>query len=134
MTTQVYIVEDHSLMRQVMREAIEKMAGLAVCGVAASAEEALEDLRDLPADVALIDMSLPQMSGIDLVRLLRLSRPALRCLIFSGHKEPGYVRHVLAAGAQGYLLKGNPAEIRQAIATVMAGKQFISAALQDPDP
>jgi DNA-binding NarL/FixJ family response regulator len=133
MATRIYIVEDHCLMRQVLREMIDKVPGLEVCGVAASAEEALAGLNGAEVDVALIDISLPQMSGAELVAVLRARWPALRCLILSGHNEASYVKHGLAAGAQGYILKGNPAELQEGIASVLAGNRYLSEPLRPSD-
>ena len=130
MTTQIFIVEDHTLMRQLLRQAVEKMPGLAVSGVASSAEEALDKLHNLEADLVLVDMSLPRMSGVELIRELRERSPALRFLVVSGHKETTYVEQTLAAGAHGYLLKGNPYEIPEAITQVLAGNTFLSAPLR----
>ena len=134
MATQVYIVEDHPLVRQVVSKVIEKMPGLSVCGAASSGEEALERLKTLKVDVVLIDMSLPQMSGLELLRQLQRRRPELPCLIFSGHEESRYVQAALAAGARGYLVKGRPAEIERAIGEVIAGRRYISEALRSREP
>lgn len=134
MATQIYIVEDHTLMRRLTCEAIEKMPGFSVCGTAGSAEEALDAIDGAEVDLVLIDVSLPQMSGLELLEVLLDRWPTLRCLIFSGHKEPTYVRQALSAGARGYLLKGNPYEIRMAIDEVLAGNRFLSEALQMSKP
>jgi DNA-binding NarL/FixJ family response regulator len=133
MPAQIYIVEDHAIMRQVLKEAIEKIPGLAVCGMATSGEEALAALVEIEADLALVDMSLPQMSGAELIGELHKQRPALYCLILSGHKESSYVEQALTAGARGYVLKGDPREIGEAIAQVLAGKIYLSKALKQPD-
>lgn len=132
-TSQIYLVEDHSLMRQALQSSVEMLPGLVVCGAAASAEEALVALAapgGVAADVVLIDMSLPGMSGIELVQKLLARRPALRCLILSGHREPAYVEQALAAGAWGYVLKGYPQDITEAIAEVLDGNQYLSRALR----
>lgn len=132
MATTVFLVEDHPYMRQIMGEMVARAPDLTVCGEAASAEEALEALEavDGPApDVALVDISLPQMSGLELVRVLRRRWPEMRCLVVSGYKESNYVQKALSAGAQGYLLKGDPLEVQEAIREVMAGKQYISRSL-----
>lgn len=130
MGTRIYIVEDHERMRELLGSWIDALPGLSVCGAAASAETALEELPGLGADLVLVDMSLPQMSGIDLVAALQVRFPGVRCLIMSGHNEPRYVERALAAGAHGYVLKGKPSEIEPAIAAVLAGGRFISPALQ----
>ena len=131
-TSQIYLVEDHVLMRQALQSTVEMLPGLVVGGAADSAEEALAALAapgGVAVDVALIDMSLPDMSGIELIRKLLTLRPALRCLILSGHREPAYVEQALAAGAWGYVLKGYPGDIAEAIAAVLAGNQYLSRAL-----
>lgn len=130
MSSNVYIVEDNDRMRTLLRDWIDELPGLSVCGAAATAETALEELPDLGADLAVVDMSLPAMGGIELVAALRRRLPQMRCLILSGHNEKTYVERALAAGAQGYLLKGEPAEIENAIAQVLSGEQYLSASLK----
>lgn len=130
MTTKIYIVEDHPLMRNMLHEVIDKMPGATVCGAAATAEEALDELDDVEADLALIDVSLPKMSGNELLEILRERHPMLCCLVLSGHKESNYVEQAIAAGAWGYVLKGDPRELQEAIEAVLAGKRFVSRQLR----
>jgi DNA-binding NarL/FixJ family response regulator len=130
MSSNVYIVEDNDRMRALLHDWIDELPGLSVCGSAATAETALEELPELDADLAVIDMSLPAMGGIELVAALREKRPRMRCLILSGHNEKSYVERALAAGAQGYLLKGEPGEIENAIAQVLSGGRYLSASLK----
>lgn len=130
MNSNVYIVEDNDRMRALLRDWIDELPGLNVCGAAATAETALEELPGMQADLAVIDMSLPAMGGIELVAALREQRPQMRCLILSGHNEKSYVERALAAGAQGYLLKGEPGEIENAITQVLSGEQYLSASLK----
>lgn len=130
MGAKIYIVEDHARMRELLRDWIDALPGLSVSGAADSAETALEELPKLDAALVLVDMSLPRMSGIELVAAVRAQWPDIRCLIMSGHNEPGYVERALAAGAQGYVLKGKPSEIEPAIRAVLAGERFISPVLQ----
>lgn len=131
MNNSVYIVEDHPRMRDLLREWIDDLPGLSVCGTAESAETALRELETVSADIAMIDMSLPMMGGIELVAALRERHPHTRCLILSGHNEARYVERALAAGAQGYLLKGEPSEIQTAIGRVLAGERYLSAGLSN---
>jgi DNA-binding NarL/FixJ family response regulator len=126
----IYIVEDHPLMRQMLRESVEKMAGFSVSGTAASAEEALSTLDRLEVHLVLIDMSLPQMNGAELVAVLQKRQPELPCLIVSGHRETIYVKQALLAGARGYVVKGDPYEIEEAIHEVLAGNKYLSKQLR----
>ncbi|MBX3012271.1 MAG: response regulator transcription factor [Caldilineaceae bacterium] len=132
MATKLYIVEDHPLMQRMLRERIDRLPNLQVIGVAATAEEALTQLATLEVDLVLVDVSLPGMNGIDLVRALLLQRPGLLCLMLSGHQESSYVQRALAAGARGYLAKGNPPELGEAIPQILQGGTYLSSSLHLP--
>jgi DNA-binding NarL/FixJ family response regulator len=127
---QVFIVEDHPIMREALGDLIKSEPGFAVCGSAATGEEALQHLAGVAADLVLIDLALTGMNGIELVRVLRERQPDLRCLVLSGLREATYVRQALGAGARGYVLKGKPEELLEAIQEVSAGGIYLSAALQ----
>lgn len=126
MSTNVYIVEDHDVMREMLEAFVAHEPGLSVCGAAGSAEEALEGMAHCAPGLALVDVSLPAMSGIDLVRSLKNDNLNLRCLMVSGHTEQVYVQDALNAGAQGYVMKGSPARLRSAIQAVLNGEVYIS--------
>lgn len=124
------LVEDHPILVRTMERFLARQSDIAIVATLGSAEAALAQLPDLAVDLALIDVSLPGMSGIELVATLHEQQPALRCLILSGHTEPRYVRRALDAGARGYLIKGKPALLVEAVQRVMAGEIYISADLQ----
>ncbi|RPI22914.1 MAG: DNA-binding response regulator [Acidobacteria bacterium] len=126
----LFIVEDHPITRQTLCEFLERVPDLTVVGTAASAEEALKQLGDsVKYDLLLVDVSLPAMSGIEFVGEVRKIAPDSRCVMLSGHDDITYVNRALAAGARGYLLKGNPDELVVGIREVMAGRTFFSADL-----
>lgn len=127
---QVFVVEDNERMRATLCEWLETLPDTQCCGTAASGEEALEALDGSSADVVMIDMSLPNMSGVELVAALRARQPNLNCLICSGHTESSYMRQALEAGARGYLLKGDPNEIETALNEVLAGNLYRSPSLR----
>ncbi len=130
MLTHIFIVEDHPLMREMLNEFLPVHApDLEVCGAAGRGEEALECFEAAAADLALIDVALPGMTGIDLVEKLQARRPGLPCLMYSGHGEIAYVERALAAGARGYLLKGDPEELVGAIRQVLDGDTYVSKSL-----
>lgn len=120
----ICIVEDHEDTRRMLAEFVSHCAGLQVCGMAQSGEEALAQLDGANADLILIDVSLPGMSGIDLLRTTRERWPQLRCLVVSAFQEAMYGKRVLALGAQGYVTKGDPEQLFDAIPLALAGKTY----------
>jgi DNA-binding NarL/FixJ family response regulator len=123
---QIYVVEDHPLIQRMVEEILNRSTDLTVCGFAATAAEALEKLRATTVDLVLVDISLPDMSGIELVGILLAENPKLPCLMLSGHQEIKYIQQALAAGARGYLAKGNPRELTGAIRQVLQGGLYLS--------
>jgi len=105
MKPQVFIVEDHEDMRQGLLVLLEVVADVEICGSAGTGEEALEVIGRGRPDLVLVDVSLPGMSGIDLVRRLRELHPDLRCLVISGHSEDRFRQPALDAGALDYIVK-----------------------------
>lgn len=121
-------------MQRMISEFIKRMPDLQVCGMAATAQEALAQLPSLAADLVLVDVSLPDMDGIHLVSELLEQQPTLYCLMLSGHQEHSYVQRALAVGARGYLAKGNPLELINAIQRVLHGELYLSESLRTIHP
>jgi len=127
MPANIFIVEDNPMIQKLLSKLLSKLPNMHVCGTAATAQEALALLPEVEANLLLIDISLPDMSGIDLVSILHSRQPELRCLMLSGYQEPTYVKDALAAGAQGYLVKGAFYELTDAIRQVLIGKVYLSS-------
>jgi DNA-binding NarL/FixJ family response regulator len=121
-------------MREVLRDYLGALPGFEVCGESESAEEALEKLDAAAADLVLVDTSLPHMTGIDFVGEVAARWGSLPCLMLSGHGHEGYVQRALAAGARGYVLKGDPAELPGAIREVLGGHEYVSPRLRGGRP
>jgi DNA-binding NarL/FixJ family response regulator len=103
----IFLIDDHEVMRDSLARYLAVM-GHRICGMASNAEEALAELADASGvDLAIVDVSLPGMSGISLVSELRHRRPEVRCVMLTGHKQERYVSRAFAAGAHGYLVKGS---------------------------
>lgn len=126
----VLIVEDHAVMSQILVAYLSNQSDFDICGTASTGEDALTQLPG-DADIVLVDLSLPEMSGIDLIREVRTRWPALPCLVCSGHDEALYVGRALAAGVRGYVAKGNPAELSEGIRCVLGDDEFLSASLRE---
>lgn len=129
MKTQIFIVDDHPIVRHALASMITRMVDFDVCAVATTAESAIEQLKHILPDLILVDVSLPAMDGIELVRTILERRPQQYCAIYSGNSEPGAVTRAFAAGARGYILKGQPSELQGALQQIMAGDFYASAAL-----
>jgi DNA-binding NarL/FixJ family response regulator len=126
----IFLVEDHAGFASALNNMLSQSQSLKIIGVAETAEEALAQLRDLKADLVLIDFSLPDMTGLNLLERLHHEHPDLRCAILSGHLLPQHARRALDVGARGYLIKDNPLEILQGIQSMLNGELYVSEELR----
>jgi len=103
----VLLVDDHLLVRWHTRRQIEEIAGLKVVGEAADGFEAVALTRTLAPDLVCMDISMPGLDGIEATRRIRAECPRVRVLILTSHAEQCFQRDAMAAGAHGFVLKGN---------------------------
>ncbi|MFP5352863.1 MAG: response regulator [Actinomycetota bacterium] len=126
----LFLVDDHEMMRLGLRQALSKERDITVVGEAAGFDEALVSLGSLEADVALLDVRLPERSGIELCREVVDQKPGLRCLIYTSAPGDGPLQEAILAGASGYLLKDAPREeLVEAIRRVADGQSLIDPAV-----
>ena len=124
------IVDDHPLFRKGLEELIHSDADFAVCGEAGNAAEAMEVIRKLNPDMAIVDLSLPGANGIELIKNIRAEFPSLPILVLSMHDESLYALRALRAGADGYVMKHEAmANVIQAIREVFNGRPYLSPAM-----
>jgi DNA-binding NarL/FixJ family response regulator len=124
---QIYIVDDHPLMRKGLAMTIEKEMGFEVCGQAESAEEALSEMIRLTPDAAVVDISLPGMNGIELIKNILHQLPGLKILVVSRHDEELYAERALRAGAKGYLMKLEATDVLvSALHQILKGNIYLS--------
>jgi DNA-binding NarL/FixJ family response regulator len=130
--TRVMIVDDHELMRDGLRQLISRQANLEVCGEAASEREARGRFRELQPDLVVVDLTLQESSGLDLIKWIRQERPDTKVIVSTMHDERDFGDRALRAGAVGYVNKHLPARtILAAIARVLEGKLFFSDTLTE---
>lgn len=129
-STSVFIVEDHEVVRRVLSQFIERLPDFNLCGVAATAEAALVQIPDYQPQLVLVDVSLPGMSGIELIRILHEQYPAMWTLAVSAHEEGVYAGQALNAGARGYVMKGKTEQLREALRQVSSGNIYLSERME----
>ena len=123
----IVIADDHHLVREGIRQVLQTGDEFEVVGQAGSGAEALRLVEALAPDVLVLDVSMPDQSGIEVTSALRDRGSSVRVLILSVHDHPQYVIEAVRAGARGYLRKDTePAELRRAIRAVAKGESFFS--------
>jgi DNA-binding NarL/FixJ family response regulator len=128
--TQILVVDDHPIVREGVRHQIETQPDMAVCGEVGRASDAMHFLQKSPVDIAIVDISLEGRSGIDLIKQMRASKFGFPVLVLTIHDEVTYAQRVLAAGAQGYLVKSEaPSLIIYALRRLLTGEFFLSRSM-----
>jgi DNA-binding NarL/FixJ family response regulator len=125
--TRILIVDDHPIVRLGIRQMLAAEPDLEVFGEAESADAAKQSIVRTPPDLAIIDLSLAEGTGLDLIRWLRESMPRLPVLVLSMHDEALFAERVLRAGARGYIMKREAITgLVSAIRRVLAGRIYVS--------
>ncbi len=128
----IFIADDHAMFAEGLESLLSEEPDFKVCGYARNAEETLQRVPDVQPDVLLLDINLPDRSGIEVCQVLRERCPSLKILVLSMHKDESYISAMLANGAQGYVLKNTGrAELCQAIRALVEGKTYFSKEVTD---
>jgi len=123
----ILLADDHTIMRRGLRLLLERQPGFEVVGEAADGRQAAERAEGTKPDVVVLDIAMPNMSGIEAAQRIRASLPQAAIVILSMHSDEGYVLRALKAGAKGYLLKDSAeSDLIEAIRAVSEGKAFFS--------
>ena len=123
----ILLADDHTLIRRGLRALLERQSGFAVVAEAADGRQAVEAAEAVSPDVAVIDIGMPNLNGIEAARRITEKRPETAVVILSMHADESYVLRALKSGARGYLLKDSPEEdLIHAIRAVHDGKAFFS--------
>jgi len=126
----VMIADDHAIVRQGLKQILNETDDIRVTGEAETGFQAIKIARQYDFDVTLLDISLPDRNGIDVLKQIRKDRPNLAILVLSMHNEHEFAIRALKAGAAGYLNKQSaPAQLVTAIRQVASGDKYISPAL-----
>ena len=123
----ILIADDHAIVRRGLKQIIEGSGEMIVVAEAESGIDALHKIREIACDVVLLDISMPDMSGIDVLKQIHAEKPQLPILILSIYSEDQYAKRLIKAGAVGYMTKESaPSEVIKALQHVAGGKKYIS--------
>ncbi len=126
MSCRLLLADDHHIVRQALRGLLEA-AGHEVVGEASDGHEALKLARTLNPDIAVLDLSMPLLNGVDAAREMRRLSPGIRTILLTMYTDKGYVLQALRAGAKGYVLKTQAAEdLISAIHEILRGETYLS--------
>lgn len=126
MPIRVLIVDDHTIVRTGLRALIKGEAGMDLVGEATCGEEAIKLARELQPDILVLDLSLPDMDGIQITRKLKQDQPDVRVLILTVHEDEALLRESMRAGASGYVIKhAAESELIAAIHTLEIGGMYV---------
>ncbi len=123
----ILVADDHGLVRRGVRAVLHSRRGWRVVGEAANGREAVQKAKELKPDVAVVDIGMPELDGVEVARQIRETVPDTKVLVLSMHESDGMVRRALEAGALGYLLKSDLTEcLAKAVEAVAKGKRFLT--------
>ncbi|MFY7971643.1 MAG: response regulator [Flavobacteriales bacterium] len=128
MSTQILLVDDHQIVIDGIRALLATEKNVEIKGEAHNGAEALEMLHLLKVDIALMDLDMPTMGGLEATKLIRAKFPEVKIIVLTMHDEKAMVQSMIDAGADGYLLKNSPkAELLRAISAVSGGESYFPA-------
>ncbi len=129
-TIRIVLAEDHSLVREGTHRILEQYSDLTVIGEAADGEEALELITRLKPDVAILDIRMPKLNGIEVVRQMKKHSPDTKALMLTAYDDDDYILALMEAGASGYLLKtAHASELVKAVRSVHLGEPVLHPAI-----
>lgn len=128
----IVIADDHAFLREGIKKTIQDEIDMKIIGEASNAMDAVKLIKELEPDVAILDISMPGKSGLDVLKDLKAIKKGFRVLILSMHPEDRFAIRALKAGASGYLTKESaPDELVKAIRTILTGRKYVSKSLAD---
>ncbi len=133
MTIQVYLVDDHAVVLEAFKMLLESDPEISVAGMAGNGRSAVAELRELAADLVIMDITMPELNGIEAIKQIREFNKEIRILVLSMHSTSEHIFRAFEAGASGFLLKEETRDLVQAVHAIMNGERLVSSRLSDLD-
>ncbi|MBI4596566.1 MAG: response regulator transcription factor [Candidatus Tectomicrobia bacterium] len=128
----IVIAEDHTIIREGLRALLNTEPDFEVVGEAADGQQAIQCVEKLKPNIALMDLSMPRMNGIEAIQEIKIRCPETKILVLTVHKTEEYILAVLQAGAEGYVLKdATHSELVMAVKSVLSGKNYLSPGVSE---
>jgi len=128
----IVIAEDYTILREGLRSLLSSHPEFEIVGEAEDGQEAIRSVDKLKPDLALMDLSMPRMNGMDAIKEIKKRSPQTKVLVLTVHKTEEYIHAALQAGADGYILKDSThAELGLAIKNILEGKRYISPGISE---
>lgn len=132
MTTRIYIVDDHPLVRQGLSQIVANEADMEICGEAEDSPTAMKGVGEANPDAIIVDISLKGNNGLELIKNLKAIHENIPILVFSMHDETIYAQRALRAGAKAYVMKKeSPSKVVEAIRKIIKGEIYVSPSVAD---
>jgi DNA-binding NarL/FixJ family response regulator len=129
--TRILLADDHEIVRQGLRSLLET-DGFEICGEFSNGREAIDGFKQLKPDIAVLDISMPELNGVDATQQITRHFPDSRVIVMTMHDSVELARRVLEAGARGYVLKSDAArDLCQAVKAVLKGQPFFSGKISE---
>jgi DNA-binding NarL/FixJ family response regulator len=128
----VVIAEDHTILREGVRALLSSNPNLEIVAEASDGREAIQRVEQFKPDLFITDLSMPRMSGVDVIKSIKKKSPQTKVLVLTVHKTEEYILATFRAGADGYILKDSTyAELELAVKHVLGGRRYISPGISD---
>lgn len=128
----VLIADDHEVVRDGIKELLRRQPDIEIAGEASNGKEAIERARELHPDVVLLDISMPELSGLEAINIIRQVTPPPAVVVLTMYDKDAYLKQLFLAGAKGFVLKASPSrEIVDAIRAAYRGEMYLSTKLQE---
>jgi DNA-binding NarL/FixJ family response regulator len=132
MTISVFLADDHRVLRDGLQILLESQADIQVVGEAENGKKAIEGIIAIKPDVAVMDITMPELNGIEAAQIIHEALPTIGIVILSIHSDLEHIFRALQAGAQGYILKESAgSEVISAVRSVYMGRRYLSPSIRD---